>query len=254
MTTATYNKIAHLENARKLAEKDDTSSLRYASLELRYFLEAHVYERLSHEIQDLPQSIIETWQPQKAMKILSMFDEHADKDINVQITNQDGSECIKIEYNNIKNSKLNSYYNALGNFLHLPEISKLELYKFNKTKLIKIMKDLERLTAGNLITIKQKFDNFKCNDCASPIMYTMYYISNNDKITCQNSNCNTVYEIDHNEESGTINFGSSISFPCESCKNEMKAKILTIKPGDIIKCKNCLSEYMADLHLRILTP
>ena len=76
-----YNKNFHFNNAKTLLKSDDLQSIRYACLELRYFIEAHVYERLYRETEILPKQVIDTWQPNKAIKFLSIFDELADKDL-----------------------------------------------------------------------------------------------------------------------------------------------------------------------------
>ncbi|EOW9299295.1 hypothetical protein ACN25S_003677, partial [Vibrio cholerae] len=85
-----YDKNFHFNNAKMLLEKDDLQSIRYACLELRYFIEAHVYERLYQETDILPQTVIETWQPNKAIKFLAMFDELADKDLVMSVYGEDG--------------------------------------------------------------------------------------------------------------------------------------------------------------------
>lgn len=39
-----YEKDLHYEKAKSLLESNDLQALRYACLELRYFIEAHVYQ------------------------------------------------------------------------------------------------------------------------------------------------------------------------------------------------------------------
>ena len=96
-----YDKNSHFNNAKVLLKNDDLQSIRYACLELRYFIEAHVYERLFAEVDVLPKTVIETWQPNKAIKFLAMFDDLADKDLVVSLSANDGKDLTKIEYNNL---------------------------------------------------------------------------------------------------------------------------------------------------------
>ncbi|NWD84098.1 hypothetical protein HX891_27275, partial [Pseudomonas reactans] len=86
MNVKPYNKRKHLARAKLLLKNNELSSLRHASLEMRYFLEAHVYERLLKDADQLPKSIIQKWEPNKAMKILSMFDKLADMDLTLTIS------------------------------------------------------------------------------------------------------------------------------------------------------------------------
>lgn len=236
-----YDKAKHLKNAEKLLEKDDLSSLRYASLEMRYALEAHVYERLLKEAEELPRSIIEKWEPNKAMKMLSMFDELADMDLKLTISEQDGSNPIEIIYNNIKNSDLSKFYNTLGSFLHLPQPSKSENYKIDRNKILKILETLKKLTTGNLIIVKTHYNSFECEACNLPILYTDKYATNHDTITCQNDQCKVEYFIEHKDD--IFNFGSKLVCNCPKCNSDLGIFYSRLKFGERIKCTTCAAEY-----------
>ncbi|MGY2259284.1 hypothetical protein [Pseudomonas sp. SDO55104_S430] len=245
-----YDKSSHLLRAETLLKKNDLSSLRYASLEMRYLLEAHVYERLLKEVNELPRSIIEKWEPNKAMKMLSMFDELADMDLKITLTEQDGSNPIEIEYHNLKNSDLSKLYNTLGSFLHLPQPSKSENYKIDKNKLIKICETLRKLTTGNLIIVKTHYDNFECEACKAPILFTYKYASSHDSITCQNEQCKTEHFIEHKDEA--FNFGSKIICNCLKCDSDLMIFYSKLKFGEHVKCSTCSTEYRVDPYLNCL--
>ena len=205
-----YDKNFHFTNAKVLLEKDDLQSIRYACLELRYFIEAHVYERLFAETEVLPKTVIETWQPNKAIKFLAMFDDLADKDIVVSLSANDGKDLAKIEYNNLSIKELNKLYNSLGSYLHLPMPKKISTYTINKSKVTNILGKLERVTKGNLIIMNAKYEKFSCEACHSDITFTRKYVEENDSIKCQNDQCGIEHGIRINENS--VEFGSKYVF------------------------------------------
>lgn len=214
---------------------------------MRYFLEAHVYERLLKDADQLPKSIIEKWEPNKAMKMLSMFDMLADMDIKLTLSEQDGSNPTIIQYNNIKNSELTKIYNTLGSYLHLPQPSKAKAYQVNKDKLLTIFNTIKKLIKGNLIIIKTDYDTFECEACQHKILFTSWYAKNHDTITCQNDQCKVEYFIERDAEN--FWFGSKIACTC-SCGAELELFHSKLKIGELIKCSICLIEYQVVPHLK----
>lgn len=247
MDAKPYNKRKHLARAKVLLKKSDLQSLRHASLEMRFFLEAHVYERLLKDADQLPKSIIEKWEPNKAMKMLSMFDRLADMDLQLTISEPDGSSPFTIKYNNIKNSDLSKIYNTLGSYLHLPQPFKAKSYHISKDKLTTIFSTLKKLIFGNLIIIKTHYDTFECEACHHQILFTSWYATNHDKITCQNDQCKVEYFIERGTES--FRFGSKIACTC-SCGAELEIYHSKLKIGEIIKCSLCLAKYQVDPYLK----
>lgn len=239
-----YDKKTHLENAMKLIEASDTASLRYACLELRFALEAHVYERLSKEVDELPRSVVEKWEPNKAMKMLTMFDELADLDVRVTISEQDGSNPHEFTYHNIKNIDLSRLYNKLGSYLHLPQPSKAKDFQIRKDKIKFIADSILELCEGNLIIIKKEYHQFNCTKCEKPILYTYNYITQNNSIICQNENCRIEHMIEHKGEN--VYFGSKIQATCVKCKSDVNFFYSELKVGNTVLCPNCKYSYMVN--------
>jgi hypothetical protein len=243
-----YDKNFHFTNAKVLLEKDDLQSIRYACLELRYFIEAHVYERLFAETEVLPKTVIETWQPNKAIKFLAMFDDLADKDIVVSLSANDGKDLAKIEYNNLSIKELNKLYNSLGSYLHLPMPKKISTYTINKSKVTNILGKLERVTKGNLIIMNAKYEKFSCEACHSDITFTRKYVEENDSIKCQNDQCGIEHGIRINENS--VEFGSKYVFNCGVCDEKVSIFHSHIEDLYSFQCDNCKTQYQFELTLR----
>ena len=243
-----YEKDAHYEKARSLLDSDDLQSLRYACLELRYFIEAHVYQQLLAGAEEIPRTIIETWQPNKAIKLLSGFDDLADKDLHLSIYSEEGEFKDTITYNNIPIKDLNKLYNSLGSYLHLPMPKKLTSYKINKNKIIKIFDQLNRLTTGNLMVVKGNYEFFQCEACGKNILYTQHYVKTNESITCQNDSCRIDHAIKATENS--VSFGSKYVFEFGVCHKEASVFFSKIEGGFKFNCDHCETEYAFEMILR----
>lgn len=243
-----YEKKFHYEKARSLLECNDLQSIRYACLELRYFIEAHVYQQLLAGADEIPRTIIETWQPNKAIKLLSEFDDLADKDLHLSIFSQDGELKDTITYNNIPIKDLNKLYNSLGSYLHLPMPKKLADYKIDKKKIVKIFDQLGRLTTGNLMVVKANYEFFPCEACGENILYTQNYVKSNESIACQNDSCRIEHVIRNSEDS--VSFGSKYVFECGVCHREATVFFSKIEDGYKFKCGHCETEYTFEMVLR----
>ncbi|MDN5536597.1 hypothetical protein [Comamonas sp.] len=207
-------------------------------------IEAHVYERLSKELEDLPRSIIETWQPPKAIKMLMEFDTLADKDLLVTLTNEEGKET-NIKYNNIPSKELGKIYNTLGSYLHLPMPSKIKNYSIKTSSIKEIARKLERTTKGNLIIFKKKYDHFECSECGNKIIYSDEYTSKHDEIKCQNEPCKSIYKIEKTEN--RVQFGNHYLIECSECKQDISIPIHKLEPNFKFKCKTCETGYQCTM-------
>lgn len=247
-----YDKIVHFNNAKSLINKGDAQSLRYACLELRFLIEAHVYQRLLREIDDLPRTVINTWQASKAVRLHSKFDKYADMDMHILLTSPSG-ESMDIHYNNIKYSELNKIYNALGSFLHLPMPEKIQNFVIEKSKINEFLSKLERLTTGNLIVYKIDYKAFCCTGCGKNILYTDHYVETNKSIACQNDNCDFEYAIIFENGKGEFSLDYK-GVSCHVCNNQIPVPYSIIEDGYEFKCSSCSAEFRFELIIRSDTP
>jgi DNA-directed RNA polymerase subunit RPC12/RpoP len=243
-----YEKNVHYEKAKSLLESSDLQAIRYACLELRYFIEAHVYQQLLAGAEDIPRTIIETWQPNKAIKLLSAFDDLADKNLCLDILDSNGKTIETVTYNNIPLKDLTKIYNSLGSYLHLPMPKKLASYTIDKAQVVKILEQLSRLTKGNLIVKKSNYEYFPCGACGQKILYTTHYVNSNESIDCQSDSCRVTHAIKLSDNE--TSFGSKYVFECSACHNEASVFFSKIEDGYKFKCDHCEKEYMFETILR----
>ncbi|CAI8978964.1 Vps39_2 domain-containing protein [Pseudomonas sp. IT-P100] len=247
-----YDKEYHFNNARSLLDEGGARSLRYACLELRMLIEAHVYKRFLTEIDELPRSIINTWQPNKAVRLHSQFDKYADMDFQLTV-GVETSEALEINYNNIKSSDLNKIYNSLGSYLHLPMPKSISNYTIEKEKIVSICDKLERLISGNLIVLKVNYMDFECKQCGSPVLYTDHYLESNQTITCQNEKCELTYEIVNRDNKAELSADYN-RFSCNICEAIIPIPYKSIKDGHQFKCPGCENDFRFELVIRTETP
>lgn len=222
-----YQVKPHLDRAKSFLLSDNVDSLRYASLELRLAIEAHVYNQLKATMDKIPESVINTWQPQKAIKLLCEFEETADMDLHVIIRNEgegegegEDEDVINAEYKNIKSKDLNKWYNSIGSNLHQPTIKNSENYKINKQKLIDLHVELERIEGYGLIAFTRPYSTINCEACHKDILYNEFYIMKHSILECQNQGCKNYYLI-RKATDGVNEFTCYATIMCWTCEEKM---------------------------------
>jgi hypothetical protein len=252
-TLQRYDKAFHFNNAKALIEAGGSQQLRYACLEMRMLIEAHVYQRLLREVDELPRSIINTWQANKAVRLHCEFDKYADMDMHLEIKNPDGSSLDDFNYNNLKKSDLNKLYNSLGSYLHLPMPEKVESYVIEKEAISGMLSKLEKVISGNLIVYKVKYESIECSECGKGIVFTQHYLETHNTIICQNDNCKLEYAIHDKGESTQLSLDYR-GFSCHVCHNEISLPYRKIADGFSFQCSSCSTDFKFELQIRTETP
>ncbi|RON98921.1 hypothetical protein BK674_15850 [Pseudomonas moraviensis] len=248
-----YDKTFHFNNAKALIEAGGTQSLRYACLEMRMLIEAHVYQRLLREADELPRSIINTWQPYKAVRLHCEFDKYADMDMRLEITDPEGNKLDDINYHNLKKGDLTKIYNSLGGYLHLPMPEKIDSYVIDADTVRVMLDKLERIIKGNLIIYKVNYESIECKGCGKGIIFTKHYLDTHDSISCQNSDCALEYSIQKDKQPFELSLEYR-GFACHVCKNEIPIPLNKIADGYAFQCSTCLTNFKFELQIRTETP
>tara|TARA_R110001606_G_scaffold3844_7_gene18611 strand:- start:12999 stop:13808 length:810 start_codon:yes stop_codon:yes gene_type:complete len=249
-----YDKVSHFERAKELLCSESEINHIYACLELRFCIEAIVYQKLLHGIDSIPNTIIEEWRPNKALKMLKEIDEFADGNLSLSINSSisitppiDG--WLKLGDQKLPKTVqwLAKSYNTLGNLLHLKQPSKIT--QKNKKNIIDtitpIMDELEQLIQGNLV-ISLKNNNIKINSC--PVCKEEFFfdtkkINNEDLIRCKNHQCHAIF-IAHKDKSQKITFKyNTFDIKCLSCNQLMIIEEKKIRDLEVITCNHCCSDH-----------
>lgn len=188
------NKSQCLGRAEQLVLKNDQISLRYACLELRFFMELVCYEKLNLFLSDLPKQISNEWHPKKIMEVLLEInpDLSEDQTINIVV----GKSVKKVgEVKALTIPFLTKNYNKLGKFLHAPkakESSSLPVdFNIYLTTLIDELRG--HLSAMNTSLFHRI--EFTCQDCRSPIVRNSKVLTDGLRIRCLNDTCKAEYFI-----------------------------------------------------------
>ena len=246
-----YKKEEHFLRAKALLDSDAISDHIYACLELRFCIEAIVYQKLLHGIDSIPNSIIKTWQPNKAMKMLLDFDEFTSTDCKIEINllnngSHSVDDWLKLGEQKIPNIKwLNKSYNKLGNFLHLIEPSKIETgnQREIKNKVSLIVKQLEVYVSGNLLVLNNNIEINSCPICKDDFAFSPQKIKHGELIKCHNYKCGAFFTA--NVDSLRITFTyKTYDVPCPNCKALLEIPIEKVRKLEKFSCSKCHSEYI----------
>ncbi|OBU14447.1 hypothetical protein CTM88_20730 [Photobacterium aquimaris] len=248
-----YEKSKHLERANILLNSDFPHDHYYASLELRFCIEAIVYQRLLHGIGDLPKAIVKTWQPHKAMKMLEEMDDLAASSCEVHINKAQTEEVpkdgwIKIGEQKIPDIKwLTKNYHKLGNFLHLtePEKALSQDLRNVREKISQIAKELESFMSGNLVISSNSIDIVHCPSCKYEFLFDLKKVKDGDERRCNNKHCGAVFRASRKGLERKVKFHyKTHDINCHNCGEEIIIPAEKIIKLDGFKCNKCNSEYL----------
>jgi DNA-directed RNA polymerase subunit RPC12/RpoP len=186
-----YFPKVHFENARALSESKEDSQLRYCCLELRYCIEAIVYKKLS-AFRDIPNTITETWQPHKAIKMLSKIDEFADKYCKVEINFCQSNippidGWIALGEQKIPSVQwLTKNYSKLGSFLHLPKPNESESFNTEKIKkcVIDVLYGVEQYVNTDIWIRASGIELQACLECSEDLIFDRNQLKEGDVVEC----------------------------------------------------------------------
>lgn len=248
-----YDKESHFKRAQKQLKSDSEADHVYACLELRLCIEAIVYQTLLHGMKSIPKNIIEKWQPPQALEMLTKIDQFAEGKLTVSVNLSNSlappvNDWILLGERKMPTVKwLKKNYQALGNYLHLRQPSKVSTPRKTtaKEKANSIAKDLEDLISGNLLMCTKNSD-IRISSCLfSPgcegeFFFNAATIKSGDEIICHE--CRSTFIAKKENE---ITFSSKIyDIECSSCKKMLEVEDSKIKSLEGFTCKYCQSKHL----------
>lgn len=253
----TYNKEEHLQRAMDLLNSDNMVEHVYACLELRFCIEAIVYQKLLHGIDGLPNTIVETWQPNKALKMLIEFDRLSGSDCVIEVHLSNSSEPPKEGWIKLGEQKfppvqwINKSYNKLGNFLHLVEPKKAEKSadKNIKSEVLDIAEELGNFVKGNILLSFNNLDIKQCPACKQDIAFSLEKVRDGELCKCSNRSCGALFKVNVDELSKSLTLSCDIyEIKCENCSADIVVHESSIRNLNIIECESCNVKYIPKGH------
>ncbi len=248
---ADYDKWNCLERARNLLSTSGDDSLRYACLELRFCIEAIVYEKLNTYSSYVPATVFEKWQPNHAMKMLLQFEPDAAEDFTLYISPESepgkptGNWTCLGQHNGLKPSWINKNYNKLGSYLHV-KMGNKNVRETTK-ELSGIRKDIERIltelepavNSDIVSTTLASRIQFKCQACEQISLVNVDVLRKTGRATCINPQCGAEYNASADTD-GRWQFKlAMMSFKCHKCEKINFLEIRHVNIGTKFKCNRC---------------
>jgi hypothetical protein len=253
-----------LTRAKKELESQEEERLKYAALELRLALEAITYDRLQGYREKIPPRFYETWQPKRVLQFLLQLDPYADRSSIVSIGIEDtpgvpaadlkpyGEETVL----NLKNLK--EHYDALGSFLHMPTLGKLEKgvytnYQAVRGRCEEIINILDTVFRSSIWNVVFRYlTKINCLKCGALIAKNMHPGSPPLEAEC--FECGVTYSVKHmgGETPQWKPKQKEIVCPEKDCNSTFWMWEKDLKRRTCWTCVDCGNNFILDLRLIIL--
>jgi len=242
----------HLDNAKSLLLSNNDSSVNYACLELRYCIEAIVYNKLERFKDKIPANIIATWEPNKAMKMLLQIDDAADKNCSIKFNLCGSENPSKREWHMLGEQKIPTVrwitknYNKLGQFLHLPEPSKSDVRTPEniRSNLSNLITDLELYSSNSFWINSPQVNLENCKLCGEVLLFSPQKLKDGATIACTSRNCKANYIcVSSNKSDGYRLEYNTYDVQCTKCEKPIEIAEHIIMQDAKFKCEHCGSSY-----------
>ena len=246
-----FSKYACYNRAKSLLNTGDDLQLRYVCLELRFCLEAITYDKLKFYKSRLPPSLLSTWQPPQALKVLERLEPGSTEDFTLYLGREDtpgqpASEMTYIGTHKFLDLRwLRKTYNKLGYYLHVPTPSAKRRQPL-RSDLEKILQTLEPIVQSSLDATIAETVEFDCRKCKKKVLTNKKGLKTGSEVECLDENCGTIYWV-HEQDDGEFKFSlKAARFPCKECSDTIEIGYRFLTVGYQFRCTNCDREYQLD--------
>lgn len=260
---STYEKAKHFDRAIKLLESESVHEHYYACLELRFCIEAIVYQKLLYILGKAPDVITSTWEPNKAMKMLEQLDKEEASSCSISFSltpptefpSEDSWKSLG-EQKIPKTRWLSKNYNKLGKFLHLTQPKEAQQQTDRGvTDIAKaVAKELEPFVNGNIVVTMNRFNSKlgKCPACGTDFIYSPLNVKQGDKKLCINPKCRLEFKVTKEGGNSNATFSyDTYDIECSSCKDTMEVPESAIREWKGFTCKSCSANYSVVFALQL---
>lgn len=225
----------YINRAESLLEYSDESSIRYAVLELRMFIESFFYKTLKCYKQYILPEYIKNWQSQKIVDFMTEFDPYYDKGKSLTLISGSG-KGLKLKDSKMLDKKfLNKHYHKLGSYLHASRNNSSVNWNKVKDDLLKLCSDLKEYDANIHYNLSKKVA-YNCEYCEIEICITERALFEGKEISCLNPDCRAIYTCKKENDVWYFNPKYSL-LKCE-CGNDIKVSDYSLNKSSSV-IANC---------------
>ncbi len=236
-----------------LEARDDTL-LRYVCLELRFCLEAIIYEKLRLYFRRVPTEVLKRWQPPQLLQALLELEPEADQDFVLRISRETdvgvpSGEWVTIGgHRALKLGWLKKHYNKLGNLLHvLPPEAKIPDIQLNPAALRSYLQEvvvyLQGVVDSTVDTSLAEVVEFRCGVCGDPILCNAATVRKSGRAVCLNPSCRAEFAAWENDD-GDFQFQLVAStFRCLACDHGISIENRKLQVGVRFRCPACGNQH-----------
>ena len=240
-----------LKRAKSNIDANDDQRLHYAALDLRMGLEALAYELAQRLKDDIPPDGYGKWQPPNLIKMLVSIDPAIGRDSTLTILSECsrggstdagarvGSEtALSVEI-------LNEHYHALGSYLHVPTINKLEVDQKHRhdrlrSRCEKVAAHIDSVLKSSVWNIDfKKTATTSCKRCHMTMVRRRN--KNDEEQITRCWNCGARYQLKDRPGNKVEWIPDEVSFNCpnESCATPHFFWSDEVKVGAAWVCEDC---------------
>lgn len=240
-----------LERARTELDSNDDERLPYATLELRFAMEAITYDRAQAFKDELPFEEYSTWQPRKVVAVLADIDPKIMASSTLRVGRQEqlgvratimkmlGTEFV------LTAADIKEHYDRLGGNLHIPTMAQFQNDNLPDSTTVRARCEEVTSVVSRVLGSKIWNNTFgvishiECFKCKNPMRRRMPIGVKTLKAAC--FDCKAEYMVEE-EDDGQVRWTPiQEEAPCANtdCKSTMALWPSEIKPGTWWTCSQC---------------
>jgi hypothetical protein len=242
-----------LARASALVRDGSGSSLRYASLELRFCLELIAYEKVRIFAPRLPPSLYKRWQPPQLFRALEQLEPGSAHDRVVRFSRKAVEANTPVEWHTlgvhktIRVTQMTKLYNTLGSYLHAPmprPDGRIEDRSPAAADLNAVIEILKPVVESKFDGMMAEVFSFPCDICGIEVVGNSAGAAVRGSMECLNPQCGAayhIYAVDGHAETYELD---ATEFECISCKMPTTVQNRVIGMDATFQCRHCREEHI----------
>ena len=249
--------VSCVKKAEVLLEADDPDSLCYASLQLRMAIEHLFYELIPLYREELPDDIVNRWQPKQIIDALLDCDPHVDQDATVTFYSSTpnggpGEPFFQRRVRAVTKRMLKQHYHKLGFYLNAPMHGRPPEPEKWRAALQTAVGVLKQYTSDQILCNVRPLVSFDCV-CGRTVKRNIHAIEANTEVKCPDPSCGAIWDAERTED-GIFRFQiRRDSYRCPYCKETNFVPVHEVKDGITLICDACEGKVLVKSAYRLQT-